>query len=72
MSLAAVSKMKGDRRIIEHMGEYLEIDPPCRLVFSLIHSQLPHDAGRSHREGGGAMLDRMSGCLTQKEGLRYG
>lgn len=92
--------MKGDGRVIEHTGEYLEIDPPRRLMFTwvssytgikpsvvtvelhpagknvtdlhLVHSQLPQDAASSHRDGWGAMLDRLSGRLTQKEGIRHG
>lgn len=37
-----------------------------------IHSRLPHDAAHSHREGWGAMLECLSGRLTQKEGIRHG
>jgi len=37
----------------------------------LVHSQLPDAAARSHREGWGAMLDGLSGRLTQKEALRH-
>jgi uncharacterized protein YndB with AHSA1/START domain len=83
--------MRGDGTVIEHVGKYVEIDPPRRLVFTwvspftgiepslitvelkpdgvdatqlrLVHNQLPESVATSHRDGWGAMLDRLSGSL---------
>jgi uncharacterized protein YndB with AHSA1/START domain len=83
--------MRGDGTVIEHFGEYLEIEPPRRLVFTwrspftgaepslvtlelepegasatqlrLVHSRLLESALTSHRDGWGAMLDRLRGQI---------
>jgi uncharacterized protein YndB with AHSA1/START domain len=83
--------MRGDGTVIEHVGEYVEIEPPRRLVFTwaspftgaepslitlelepdgeeatnlhLVHSRLPESAVLSHRDGWGAMLDRLRGQM---------
>jgi uncharacterized protein YndB with AHSA1/START domain len=83
--------MRGEGTVIEHFGEFLEIEPPRRLVFTwvspftgsepslvtvelepdgamatqlrIIHANLPESIATSHREGWGAMLDRLAGCL---------
>lgn len=85
--------MRGDGIVIEHVGEYIEIEPPGRLVFTwasaftgaapslitlelepeganatnlhLVHSQLPESIVTTHRQGWGAMLDRLSGRLPE-------
>jgi uncharacterized protein YndB with AHSA1/START domain len=83
--------MRGAGTVIEHSGEYVEIAPPRRLVFTwvspytgpepslvtvelepegahatrlhLVHSRLPESIAPSHRDGWGAMLDRLTGGL---------
>jgi uncharacterized protein YndB with AHSA1/START domain len=84
--------MRGDDgTVIEHVGEYVEIEPPRRLVFtwaspftgaepslvtveleaegadatrlSLVHTHLPESVAAPHRDGWGAMLDRLSRSL---------
>ncbi len=105
--------MRHEGTVIEHLGKYLEIEPPRRLVFTwaspftgpdpslvtvelepdgpmatnlriihtdlvtvelepdgpmatnlrIIHTDLPESVATSHRDGWGAMLDRLSGCL---------
>jgi uncharacterized protein YndB with AHSA1/START domain len=85
--------MRGDGIVIEHVGEYIEIEPPRRLVFTwasaftgaepslitlelepeganatnlhLVHSRLPESIVTTHRQGWGAMLDRLSGRLSE-------
>jgi uncharacterized protein YndB with AHSA1/START domain len=83
--------MRGEGTVIEHVGEFVEIEPPRRLVFTwvssftgaepslvtvelepdgaeathlrLVHSRLPESIVTSHRDGWGAMLDRLSSRL---------
>ncbi len=83
--------MRGEGTVIEHFGEFLEIEPPRRLVFTwisrftgpepsvvtvelepdgatatnirIVHSNLPESVATLHRDGWGAMLDRLSGGL---------
>ena len=83
--------MRGDGTVIEHSGEYPEIDSPHHLMFTwvspftgtepslvtselepegadatllhLVHSRLPESIAASHRDGWGAMLDRLRGKL---------
>lgn len=83
--------MRGDGVVIEHFGEYVEIEPPRRLVFTwvspftgvepslvtvelepdgpdatqlrLVHSRIPESIATSHKDGWGAMLDRLRNTL---------
>ncbi len=92
--------MSGHGAVIEHVGEYLEIDPPRRLVFTwasaftgpqpslvtvelepeghaatllrLVHAQLPETAAVSHRDGWGAMLNRLAGTLHEEVEIKGG
>lgn len=85
--------MRGDGMVIEHVGEFIEIEPPRRLVFTwasaftgaepslitiqldaeganatnlhLVHSRLPESIVTTHRQGWGAMLDRLSARLPE-------
>ncbi|HEV2035220.1 MAG TPA: SRPBCC domain-containing protein [Candidatus Dormibacteraeota bacterium] len=83
--------MRGDGVLIEHFGEFVEIEPPRRLVFTwmspftgaepslvtveleldgadatqlrLVHSRIPASIATSHKDGWGAMLDRLHSRL---------
>jgi uncharacterized protein YndB with AHSA1/START domain len=92
--------MSGHGQVIEHVGQYLEIDAPRRLVFTwasvftgaepslvtvelepegdgatqlrIVHAQLPDDAAASHRDGWGAMADRLAGRLGKEAEIKGG